>query len=369
MNIKDVEKGTVFLTVVGSRAYGIHREDSDFDQAGVMIPPSKYFFGLDKFEQFRDFPGVDKVIYDIRKAVNLIADNNPNMIDLLCSPERCILKLERSWEIIMENKELFVSKKCRHTYSGYAFAQLRRINTHRKFLLSPPTVKPERSDFGLPETSIFPTAQLKAVVYSAMGDFLIQEERDNFLDELDDVYSNYIMPIFNRYIKPDLRSLALEYLQVGVKSQANTLRALGPSYIKDEYLDMATKELQFYEADRDWRQYQSWFKSRNKARAELEQKYGYDTKHAAHLVRLIRMCIEILETGVINVDRTGIDAEELKEIRYGSWEYDKLEEYANDMDKRADELYKTSTLKRSPDMAKIKALCDSICEDYTIRNR
>lgn len=255
MEISVVDERLIFLTVVGSRAYGIHHEESDYDKAGVMIPPSKYFFGLDKFEQFRDFPGEDKVIYDIRKAVSLISDNNPNMLDLLFCPERCIIKMEQSWETMVENRELFISKKCRHTYSGYAFAQLKRINTHRKFLLSPPKSKPTRESYGLPETSVFPTAQLKAVVYSALGNFLIEEEKGNFLSELDDVYSNYIMPIFNRYIKPELRSLAMEYLQVGVKSQSNTLSALGPSYIKDEYLDMATKELKFYNAYSDWKQY------------------------------------------------------------------------------------------------------------------
>ena len=276
MELSVVENRTVFLTVVGSRAYGIHHDTSDFDKAGVMIPPSNFFFGLDKFDQFREFPGEDKVIYDFRKAVRLISDNNPNMLDLLFSPERCHVILSRPWEIMMENRDLFISKKCRHTYSGYAFAQLRRIETHRKFLLNPPTIKPERVDFGLPDVSIFPTAQLKAVVYAAMGDFLIEEDKENFLDELDDVYSNYVMPIFNRYIKPDFRALALEYLQVGIKSQSNTLRALGPSYIKDEFLDMATKELQFYSAEGEWKQYQAWLKNRNKARAELEIKFGYD---------------------------------------------------------------------------------------------
>jgi predicted nucleotidyltransferase len=368
MEINVVEARTIFLTGVGSRAYGIHRPDSDHDQAGVMIPPSKYFYGLDKFEQFRDFPGVDKVIYDIRKAISLISDNNPNMLDLVFSPERCIIKLEREWETVLENRELFISKKCRHTYSGYAFAQLQRINTHRKFLKEPPKVRPLRETYGLPAVSIFPTAQLKAVVYAAMGDFLIEEKKEDFLSELDDVYSNYIMPIINRYIKPDFRSLAMEYLQVGVKSQANTLKALGPSYIKEEYLDMATKELMFYNANSEWTQYSSWLKSRNKARAELEEKFGYDTKHAAHLVRLIRMCNEILATGKVNVDRTGIDAEELKDIRAGAWDYERLEEYAKRMDDEAGELYITSSLKRSPDINKIKVLCETICEDYLKRN-
>lgn len=368
MNKQIVDERTIFLTVVGSRAYGIHNENSDYDKAGVLIPPQKYFFGMDRFEQFRDFPGEDKVIYDFRKAVSLISDNNPNMLDLISSPEKCIITMKGPWERIIENKDLFISKKCRHTYSGYAYAQLNRIETHRKFLLNPPKVKPKRKDFGLPDVSIFPTAQLKAVIYSALGDFIKEECKDNFLGELDDVYSNYIMPIFNRFIKPDFRPLALEYLQVGVKSQANTLKALGPSYIKDEYLDAATNELKFYSAEAEWSQYQAWLKNRNKARAELELKYGYDCKCAAHLVRLIRMCKEILETGKINVDRTNIDAEELKAIRFnGIWSFQDLKAYAKKIDDDCGELYNNSTIQRFPDMEKIKVLCETVCAEY-IRN-
>jgi uncharacterized protein len=367
MKIEEVEKGTIFLTGVGSRAYGINNPDSDYDQAGVMIPPSRYFFGGDKFEQFTDFPDQDKVIYDVRKAVNLIMDNNPNMLDLLFSPTRCILILKKEWEIMMDNRDKFLSKKCRHTYSGYAFAQLRRIETHRKFLLDPPKVKPERVNYGLPAVSIFPTAQLKAIAYSALGDFIVDGEKDKLLGELDDVYSNYLMPIFNRYIKPESRALSMEYLQVGVKSQAATLTSLGPSYIKDEYYDMASKELVFYNDNTLWTQYQAWLKQRNKARAELEEKFGYDTKHAAHLVRLLRMCLEILETGEVFVDRTSIDAEELKDIRRGAWSFPQLKEYASKMDEKAGELYETSTLQRSPDSVTIKALLEDVCEKYTLK--
>lgn len=369
MEREEVEKRIIFLTGVGSRAYGINNPDSDYDQAGVMIPPSKYFFGLDKFEQFKDYPDQDKVIYDIRKAVNLISDNNPNMLDLLYAPTRCIITLKPEWEVMMDNRHLFLSKKCRHTYSGYAFAQLKRIETHRKFLLNPPTVKPERAAYGLPAVSIFPTAQIKAIVYSALGDFFIEDQKENFLTELDDVYSNYIMPIFNRYIKPECWALAIEYLQVGIKSQANSLTSLGPSYIKDEYLEMATRELWYYNDNSVWEQYTSWLKSRNKARAGLEEKFGYDTKHAAHLVRLIRMCLEILELGEVRVDRTAIDAEELKAIRNGAWSFDKLKEYAKEMDNKAGILYNTSSLQRSPDLEAIKSLLEEVCEKYLLNNQ
>jgi hypothetical protein len=364
MDVKYVEEHTIFEAIVGSQAYGISTPDSDFDKTGVMIPGPEYFYGLDKFDQFSDYPDEDKTIYDIRKALTLIADNNPNMMDLLFIPERCIVKMTPFWQVFVENRDLFVSKKCRYTFSGYAYAQLERIKTHRKYLLNPLKIEPSRESFGLTEKSKFPTAQIKAIVYSAMGDFFIEDEKQNFLDELDNVYSNYLMPLFTRFIKEDRRALALEYLQVGIKSQANTLKNLGPSYIKDEFLEEAEKELKYYTAKHEWDRFLQWQKSRNKARAVLEEKFGFDTKHAAHLVRLIRMCKEILETGKVNVDRTGIDAEELKEIRQGSWPFDKLEEYAKKLDDEAGELYKTVPLQKSPNIKKIKELCFSTCERY-----
>lgn len=365
MDAQVVDKCTIFLALVGSRAYGIHDKNSDYDKKGVLIPPSKYLFGTEIFEQFCDYPGEDKVIFDFKKVVNLIADNNPNMLDLLFSPEKCILTLKRPWEIIIENRDLFLSKRCRHTYSGYAFAQLRKLDDHRRFLLNPPKVKPERKDYGLPDVSIFPTAQLKAVAYAAVREFIVEEDKGNFINELDDAYSTYVMPIFDKFIKPEFRTLALDNLQVGIKAQAHTLRSLGASYIKDEYLEAATKELKFYSAYTEWQQYQFWLKNRNKARAELERKFTYDTKHAAHMVRLIRMCKEILETGKVNVDRTNIDAEELKAIRYnGIWSYQELVDYARKMDDIAEQLYRSSTLPELPDTYKIKDLYTSICEEH-----
>jgi len=361
MEIKYVEDRTIFLTVVGSRAYGTNHEDSDFDKAGVMIPGIEYFYGMDKFEQFQGYPDEDKTIYDIRKAIKLVSDNNPNMLDLLASPDRCIIKTTPYWDIFRENIDLFISKRCRWTFSGYARAQLERIATHRKYLLDPPKEEPTRESFGLNSYSIFPTAQLKAIVYSALGELFITEEKENFLNELDDVYSDYIMPLFNKYVLHEKLNLAMEYLQAGIKSQANTIMSLGPAFIKDEYLEQATKELKYYHARKNWDRYLEWQKNRNKVRAELEKKFGYDPKHAMHLIRLYRMGLEILETGKINVDRTNIDAEELKQIRYGSWSFEKVEQYVEEMDKKMEILYKTSTLQKTCDRNKINAFLITVC--------
>jgi hypothetical protein len=96
----------------------------------------------------------------------------------------------------------------------------------------------------------------------------------------------------------------------------------------------------------------------------LEEKFGYDVKHAAHLVRLLRMGKEILLTGKVNVDRTNIDAEELKAIRNGSMKYDEVEEYAKKSDEELNSIYDKSTLQKSPQIEKIDQLCLEVCEDF-----
>lgn len=346
----------IFETIVGSRAYGIHGPDSDYDMAGVMIPGKEFFMGWSRFDQFQGFPDQDRVLYDIRKALNLIAGANPNMMDLLYMPDRCIQLMTPYWEVFVENREAFLSKKIRYTYSGYAIAQLHRIKTHRKFLLEPPTEKPTRENFGLTETPLFPTSQLKAVVNAAMQ-IIADEDKPNFLEELDSIYRDYVTPLLSRYIMDSERRTAMDWLQMGTKGQARSFMSLGTKYIKDEYIDMAEREVKFYNACQEWSQYTSWKKGRNPARADLEREYLFDTKHASHLVRLLRCGEEGLRTGVINVDRTNIDAEELKAIRNGAWSFDEVEAYAQAMDEKLDGLYESTPLSKSPDRGRIEQLC------------
>lgn len=43
-----------------------------------------------------------------------------------------------------------------------------------------------------------------------------------------------------------------------------------------------------------WKDYDKWLRDRNPARAKLERQHGYDTKHAANLVRMLLQAEEIL---------------------------------------------------------------------------
>jgi hypothetical protein len=73
---------------------------------------------------------------------------------------------------------------------------------------------------------------------------------------------------------------------------------------------------------------------------------------------------EILNTGKVNVDRTDIDAEELKAIRRGSMKYEEIESYVDIADKELNILYDKSTLQKSPQLEKIDQLCLEICDEY-----
>lgn len=353
----------IFETIVGSHAYGTNMPDSDIDRVGVMVPGMEYFIGLKRINEFSDFGGEDRKFYEVRKAVSLMLENNPNMMDLLWVPERCIQTMTPYWKKILSVRDSFLSKKCRYTFSGYAIAQLHRIKTHRKFLLNPPKAPPSRAEMGLPENSIFPTSQLKAVCYAALN-AIPEDRRDKFLDELDQIYGDWVIPLLARYLDPSQRKLAMEWLQMGIKSQAHAFQALGTVFLKEEYIEMASKELDYLNRKTEWEQYQQWKASRNKKRAAFEEKYHYDPKHAMHLVRLCRMGTEILSTGKVNVDRTGIDADELKAIRNGAWTYEQVEQYANDMDAKMGELYEKSTLRRSPDNETIERTCIEVVAEY-----
>ena len=83
-----------------------------------------------------------------------------------------------------------------------------------------------------------------------------------------------------------------------------------------------------------------------KKRKELVEQFGYDTKNAAHLIRLLRMGIEFLYNGFMQVERT--DAEELLAIKKGQWTLEEVKSEAEELFIKADESYKKSTLPDLP---------------------
>lgn len=117
---------------------------------------------------------------------------------------------------------------------------------------------------------------------------------------------------------------------------------------------------------RMWKEYWQWKRNRNEARAKLEEQYLFDTKHAMHLMRLLRMAKEILTDGEVIVRRP--DAEELLAIRDGSFDYEQLVKTAEQIDQELNELYDKSVLPHSADKELINALYIEIVQEFWDRH-
>jgi predicted nucleotidyltransferase len=140
-----------YEVIMGSFAYGVSSDTSDRDVYGFCVPnkdiifphvTGQFIFGYDKtvphnFEQWQQHHIVDAsfkpprdydcTVFNITKYFRLCADGNPNMIDSLFVPRQCITHSTQVGTLVRENRHLFLSKKCWHTFKGYAYQQMHKM--------------------------------------------------------------------------------------------------------------------------------------------------------------------------------------------------------------------------------------------------
>lgn len=349
----EVERRTILIGLAGSHGYGLNRPESDFDFRGVFIAPKRYYLGFDRVEQKDagwDEPGIfpfidgnkDTVIYELRKVLQLLAGANPNVLELLWLPNYPVLT--SVGQHLIKHRQLFLSKKVKHTYSGYAFAQIKKMETHRKWLLHPPQKKPLPSDFGIENEEPLIKDELNAFLEYL---YILIKGRIEFLEESEQLYKLLTADIdfkgvLKQYTLPDE---VLEYTQQLTNSRSDFIRLL-------------QKSQSYQVALREWKAYISWQENRNPARAEMERKSGFDLKHGMHCIRLLRSGLEILQTGKVIVDRRlAGDVDDLKAILKGEYSYEQVMQMANDLVSQMDSVYEKSTLPHHPNLNQINDLC------------
>ena len=293
----------------GSHAYGTNVQESDLDLRGCALEKQSDLIGFSKFEQVVDIE-TDSVIYSFNKLIGLLVDNNPNTIEILgCKPEH-YLHLTDVGQQLIDNRDLFLSKKCIYSFAGYACQQLNRLNN----ILA-------RGRFSQ-------TDKEKQILNSLKGAMLSFEERYKSFDEgfirLSIGESKKQDLDFEIFLDVNLNKYPLRDF-IGVLSEMqNILR----SYSKINH------------------------RNKKKDAEHLD-------KHAMHLIRLYLMAIDILEKEEIITYREK-EREILLDIRNGKFRredgtyddsfFEMLEEYRERFEYAA----RNTSLQDNPDMRKIE---------------
>ncbi|CAL9967766.1 nucleotidyltransferase [Vibrio phage D69] len=321
----------------GSLAYGTNLPSSDVDFRGIYCDPPRGIvtpWSKPRSEQWEDPTEEDTVLTELHKYLSGYVDGSPNVLETLWVEESDIIQTSEAYEYLRSQREELLSRKLRWTFGGYALQQMKRIKGHNKWLNNPQEeVAPLRVDY-FKLIQNFTSDQVFA------RDFKIAAYTHNHILV---PYGNHIYGVVpsvgSHLFNKDWSIKKVEY-----KELSDELKKAQPKFI------VKLNEEVFKQDHETWKNYWKWRRERNETRSVLEEQHGYDTKHAMHIVRLLRMGREVLEDGIVRVKRP--DAEELLAIRSGSWSYEELLEWAEDADNELDKLVKTSPLPPKPSFPK-----------------
>src|SRR5687767_12227266 len=124
----------IFEAITGSKAYGLDTVKSDTDIRGVFVLPKELFYSLEYASQVSNASN-DIVYYELKRFMELLSKNNPNIIELLNVPDNCILYKHELMDRV--KPELFLSKLCQQTFANYAYTQIKKAYGLEKKIVNP----------------------------------------------------------------------------------------------------------------------------------------------------------------------------------------------------------------------------------------
>ena len=410
------DKYCIFKCTAGSHAYGTAIPGvSDIDTRSIFIAPPEYILScVNSIEQVESSEE-DATSFELRKFMKLAAECNPNIIELLFTDDKNVQFLDWPMKMLRDNRHLFLSKKAKFTFSGYSMSQLNRIRGHHKWITQEvKAVEKLRALYAEGKISLEwlqknfteSTCQKLANTECNTIGHVFTDHMDNYLQDQEIQLISTLPPHLSNFCKyidmtgniyddgVQIRRISPFYFLAETFGQSIFRVYYSPEFFKEK-LGFFSKEglqLRYIDATQDvlddkaefagtlvvnieelkknhknWKQYWDWKNHRNETRAALEEKFKFDTKHAMHLVRLLKMCQEILTEGVVRVHRP--DAQELLDIRNGKFDYEWLIKWAEETDQSLNAAYEASTLQYSADYAAIDALYREIVLKYWAEKR
>jgi len=374
----------LLIVIRGSQAYGTNLPTSDTDYAGVYIQSKDDIFGTKYKEQINDDKN-DTVFYEVRRFLELVASNNPTILELMNTPEDCVIYKHPLYELILEHKNEFITKVCAKSFGGYAIQQIKKAKGQNKKQNweKDKVTRKDVLDF------VYVIEGEKSIPWKVWNSDKKYEEK--FIGVVNvsnarDVYSIFFDKVAYACFSDEMPQ---EFREFQKQTQINKEEPLGFGYkglVKTGEGANAAESNQLrlssipkgetpicvitYNKDgytqhcNDYKSYETWLSQRNEQRWVDVESHGQkiDGKNMMHCRRLLEMAREIGEGKGIIVRRP--NREELISIRKGEIDLQTLIDRAEIDILEIDEIFKNSNLPESVDQSLVNNLLVKIRNQF-----
>lgn len=343
MNLKTIEPYLIYKVIAGSKAYGLDIPTSDTDIRGVYILENWKLLTGNTVQQVGDKKS-DQVFYELNRFVDLLCGANPNILENLFVPERCILHLAYPFTIFHENRDMFLTKKIKYTFGGYAISQIKKAKGLNKKINNPiPKEKKTILDFCY-------------AIYKSTGYMVPMKQwlKDNGFEQKycgvsqmpngPDLYKVF----HDTYIPGNLRGI--------ISSNGNDIRHSEIPKNAQPFCFMWFNRDGYSSYCKEYKEYWEWVEKRNPHRYNdnISHNQGYDGKNIMHCLRMLDMAIEVAQGKGMILERP--DRDFLLSVRRGEQPYDELIKIIEEKKVIMDESFEKSNLPERLDRKKIDLL-------------
>lgn len=300
---------TLYRYIRGSHCHGIATERSDTDYGGVFIMNNEVLLSV--------IPGIyrdeladhshDDTMWELNKFTRLLTTSNPTVLESLFVDDRFKEYIDPAFQVFIENRDKFLTKECFKPFGHYAAAQIRKARGLNKMINKPIIERKTPVDFCYITCGNDTKPIREWLEMSHMTEEQISLAK---LNHGRDAYAVFIYP--GGFCKPNGNDVHVNNLPKGL----NTVGTL--FFNKDAYTIHC----------KDYKNQKTWEKERNPVRYETNLGKSYDAKNMSECIRLVRTCTEIANGETYHVNRRGIDADFLLQVRAHAFEYDQLMDIA-----------------------------------------
>lgn len=352
----------IFKAVVGSQAYGTALPTSDVDIKGVFLESTDHLLGFGYKKQIE--VGKDETYYELRRFFQLLQAANPTVLELLYSPEDCIQYKHPVYDILLENRDKFLTIQCANSFGGYAIAQIKKARGLDK-KMNWEKSRVERKTV-LDFCYIYENGLTKPINHYLRENDMRQElcglAKLNHIRDCYVLHYDYQMQYgqdsqIQRVVEP------LGYKGI-IGDNSNEVRLSSiPKHSTPQVLMYFNKDGYSIHC-KDYREYQEWLSNRNTQRYVDSQSHGQqiDGKNLMHCVRLLDTAMEIATDKTIHIRRP--NAQELLKIRRGEVKLEELLDRCEEDIKKLDNLFAASGLPKEVDKELVQNILLEIRKNY-----